>query len=119
MRPSLRAQCCSAGESSEDGITVDVGQVATGLGLMAYGTAFYAGSRWYVRDDGRLRRMAESRWWLDRRVRSRIRHGEVTQQEWFAVLARRQRAFVKWALTIIMAFWIALCAVMVVRGLRS
>ena len=37
-------------------------QVFEGLGLGVYGLAFYAGSRWYVRDDGRLQKMAESRW---------------------------------------------------------
>jgi hypothetical protein len=36
-------------------------QVFEGMGLGAYGVAFYAGSRWYVQDDGRLRKMAESR----------------------------------------------------------
>jgi hypothetical protein len=29
------------------------GQVVTGFGLAGHGIAFYAGCRWYVRDDGR------------------------------------------------------------------
>jgi hypothetical protein len=102
-----------------DRATVNVGQVVTGLGLGAYGIAFYVGCRWYVRDDERMRRAAESRWWLDRRVIGKVRDGKMTQEEWFARFTRDQRALVKWAFTPITALWIVLCAVMVVRGLRS
>ena len=37
-------------------------QVSKAWDWAAYGAAFYAGSRWYVQEDGRMRRMTESRW---------------------------------------------------------
>jgi hypothetical protein len=45
---------------------MNVGEVFGGLGLCAWGVAFCALARWQVRDDSRMRRMAESRWRLDR-----------------------------------------------------
>jgi hypothetical protein len=43
---------------------MNAGEVVEGVGLCAWGLVVYGLMRWQVRDDGRLRRMAESRWWL-------------------------------------------------------
>jgi hypothetical protein len=98
---------------------VNVGDVATGLGLAAYGIGFYAGCRWYVRDDGRMRRLAECRWWLDRwRVR-KVRKGRMTRDQWFARFTRQQRGLVKWGFTPVTVLWLIACAMKVVQGLRG
>lgn len=98
---------------------MNVGDVATGLGLGAYGTGWYAFWRWYVRDDGRMRRMAGSRWALDRLLVRKIRKGRMTQAEWFTRFTRRHRALVRWVFTPVVVLWLLLCAVVVVQGFRG
>jgi hypothetical protein len=87
-----------------------------GLGLAIFGIVSYGFCLWYVRDDGRMRRMAESRWWLDRRTVRKLRTGEMSRDQWFARWARGQRAIVKWAFTPFFALWIALCVATVVHS---
>lgn len=94
-------------------------QVFEGLGLGAYGVAFYAGSRWCVQDDSRLRRMAESRWRWDRLTNRKLRRGQITQEEWFDQFARAQRMIVKWAFTPFILLWITICVVTTIHGLIS
>ncbi|MEV0398849.1 hypothetical protein [Actinoallomurus sp. NPDC050550] len=96
---------------------MNVEDVVVGLGLDLYGIAFCAACRWYVRDDGRMKRMAESRWWLDRRVVRRVRRGEITRDEWFARFIRQQRALVSWGVTSVIALWLVGCSGLIVRGL--
>jgi hypothetical protein len=40
---------------------MNVGDIGVGVGLSVWGAAFYALSTWYVRDDVRMRKLAESR----------------------------------------------------------
>jgi hypothetical protein len=96
-----------------------LGQVLEGLGLGAYGVAFYVGSRWYVQDDERLRKMAESRWRWDRLTNGKLRRGEISQEEWFDRFARSQRAIVKWTFTPITVLWLAICMATAIHGLIS
>ena len=98
---------------------MNVGQVLVGLGLAAYGVAFLGGCLWYVRADRRLVRLAESRWWLDRRVVRKIRRGTMTKDEWFERFIQRQRALVTWGVTPVAVIWIVACTVLLVRGLRD
>lgn len=98
---------------------VNVGQVAEGLGLAVFGVAFYACSRWYAGNDRLMRLTAQRRWWFDRWLIRKVRRGEMTRDEWFARFIRNRRAFVKWALTPFVALWVALCMVVLVRGLLS
>lgn len=98
---------------------MNVGEVVTGLGLAGYGVGWYALCRWYVRDDGRMRRMAESRWSFDRRFVRKVRKGRMTQDEWFASFIRNQRGLVKWVFTPFTVLWLIICIVQVVHGLRD
>lgn len=96
-----------------------VSQVFEGMGLGAYGVAFYAGSRWYVQDAGRLRKLAESRWRWDRFTNRKLRRGEISQEEWFERFARSQREIVKWAFTPFIIVWLVICGAAIVHGLIS
>ncbi|MGO8877662.1 MAG: hypothetical protein ACLQNG_18100 [Acidimicrobiales bacterium] len=93
--------------------------VLEGLGLCVMGLALLVISRWYVRDDARMRQLAERRWWFDRRFESDVRRGTVTKEEWFEILARRQRAIVKWAVSPCLVLWVGLCVAVVVSGLAG
>jgi hypothetical protein len=97
---------------------MDAGQVAQGLGLGAYGATFYGLAYWYVQDDARLRRMAESRWWVDRHMR-KIRTGEMSQAQWYARFARGQRLIVRRFLTPFMVLWLGIATLTTIHGLRS
>jgi hypothetical protein len=94
------------------------GSVALGVGLGVYGVAFYVVSVLWVRDDGQMRKLAESRWPIDRRMR-KIRRGDVSQEQWFAELIRNTRAVVKWVFTPSTVVWLALCINEVVHGLTG
>ena len=94
-------------------------QVFEGMGLGAYGVGFYAVSRWYVRDDTRLRKMAASRWRWDRFTHRELRRGEISQEEWFDRFARGQRAIVRWAFTPVIVLWLAICVATTIHGLIS
>ena len=93
---------------------VDAGEIGIGAGLAVWGLTFYIGTKWYVQDDERLRRMAPSRWWLDRR--SANKRG-LTQDEWFDRWALGQRQLVRWVVTPFLAVWLLLCVAEVARGL--
>jgi hypothetical protein len=94
-------------------------QVFEGVGLGAYGVAFYAVSRWYTRDDERLQKMAQSRWRWDRFTTPKLRRGEISKEEWFDRFARSQRAIVKWGFTPIIILWLVLCLATTIHGLVS
>ena len=94
-------------------------QVFEGMGLGVYGVAFYAGIRWYVRDDERLQKMAESRWRWDRFTNRKLRRGEISQAEWFGRFAQGQRAIVKWVFTPVIVLWLGICVVTSIHGLIS
>lgn len=96
-----------------------LGQVLEGMGLGAYGLAFYAGCRWYVHDDARMRRMAESRRRWDRLTNGKLRRGQISQEEWFDRFARGQRTIVKWAFTPFILLWLAICVATTIHGLIS
>jgi hypothetical protein len=98
---------------------LNVGQVLVGLGMDACGIAFFGGCLWYVRDNGRMSRLAESRWWYDRRVVRKVRLGAMTKDEWFERFIRRQRALVMWGFTPIAVIWFVGFTVLLVRGVRG
>jgi hypothetical protein len=87
--------------------------------MAAFGTAFYFSCRWYVRSDDRMRRSAESRWWLDRRAVRRVRRGEMLKDEWFDLWIADQRAIVKWFFTPFIAVWLVLSITEIVHGFQS
>jgi hypothetical protein len=96
-----------------------LGQVFEGIGLGAWGAGFYALSRWYVRDGKRLRRMAQSRWWLDRWMIAQVRRGQMSQEQWFDRFAKLQRWTVRWAFTPVFVLWAAICAATIIHGMIS
>ena len=102
---------------------MDVGKVVEGIGLCAWGRAFYGLARWQVRDDNRMRRMADSRWWLDRRldrrVKGRLRRGEISKDGTFDSFIRGQRFLVKWVLPPFIAVFVALAVALAIQGLTS
>lgn len=98
---------------------MNVGEVFEGLGLCAWGVAFYALARWQVRDDSRMRRLAESRWRLDRLFSRRLRRGEISKDEHFDSLIRTQRLVVTWVFTPAIALWVAGSVGLVIRGLAG
>jgi hypothetical protein len=98
---------------------MDSGQVLQGVGLGAFGLAFYLSSRWFVADNARLRRMAESRWRFDRRSESRVRSGEMTQEEWFERFDAGQRLIVKWAFTPFTVLWLGMALFVMLHRLLA
>jgi len=98
---------------------VNAGKVVEGIGLCVAGVVFYGVARWQVGNDKYMRRMAESRWWWDRRTVGRLRRGEVSKEEHFDSLIRGQRFLVRWVFTPFIAIFIALALTLAVRGLAS
>lgn len=98
---------------------MDVGTVAEGVGLGAWGVGFYSLARWQVRDDNRMRRLAESRWWWDRRLKGRIRRGEISKDEHFASFIKGQRFIVKWVFAPVTAIFVALALTIAIHGVTS
>jgi hypothetical protein len=96
-----------------------LGQVAGGVGLGVLSTGLYLFARWQGSDDNRMRRLAQSRWWLDRRTVRKVRRGERSQEEWFSQLARNYRATIKWAFTPVIALLLLLSVVLIVHGVTS
>ena len=96
-----------------------LGQVAGGVGLGVLSTGLYLFARWQGSDDNRMRRLAQSRWWLDRRTVRKVRRGEMSQEEWFSQLARNYRATIKWAFTPVIALLLLLSVVLIVHGVTS
>jgi hypothetical protein len=96
-----------------------LGQVAGGVGLGVLSTGLYLFARWQGSDDTRVRRLAQSRWWLDRRTVRKVRRGEVSQKEWFSQFARNYRTTIKWAFTPIIALLLLLSVVLIVHGITS
>jgi urease alpha subunit len=98
---------------------MNAGEVFEGLVLCAWGVAFYALARWQVRDDSRMRRMAESRWRLDRFFSRKLRRGEISKDEHFDSVIRTQRLVVRWAFTPVIALWVAGSVGIVIHGLAG
>ena len=98
---------------------MNVALVLEGIGLCVLAVAVLVASRWFAADDGRMRRLAESRWWFDRRVQAELRHGNLGRDEWFERFIRHERAIIRWVLTPVMILWAGLCVVIVVTGLAG
>lgn len=96
-----------------------LGQVVGGVALAAWSTGLYLLARWQVSSDGRMRRLAQSRWWLDRRTVRKVRRGEMSQEEWFAKFIKTYRMTVKWIFTPALALCLLASVVLVVRGITS
>jgi|SRR5215472_4087432 len=96
-----------------------LGQVTGGVGLGALSAGLYLFARWQGSTDDRMRRLAQSRWWLDRRTVRKVRRGEMSQEEWFSQLARNYRATVKWVFTPFIALFLVLSVVLIVHGVTS
>ena len=96
-----------------------LGQVVAGVSVGALSTGFYFFARWQGSDDRRMRRLAQSRWWLDRRTVRKVRRGEMSQEEWFSQFAKTYRATVKWAFTPVIGLLLVLSVVLIVHGLAS
>lgn len=96
-----------------------LGQVAGGVGLAAWCTGLYLFARWQGSNDSRMRRMAQSRWWLDRRTVRKVRRGEMSQEEWFTQFAKTYRMTIKWVFTPAVALFLLASVVLIVRGITS
>ncbi len=66
-----------------------------------------------------MRRMAESRWWWDRRLKAELRRGEISKDEHFDSFIKGQRFIVKWFFTPFIAIWVALAFTLAIHGLAS
>ena len=95
-----------------------IGQVGAGLGLAAWGVAWYLGAR-RLASDANTRRMAQRRWRLDRLMSRKFRRGEMSKDEWFERFGRQYRMTVRWVFTPAVALWLALCLTLVVKGILS
>jgi hypothetical protein len=102
--------------SDAAGPEMDIGKVVEGVGLAAWGVAFYGLMRWQVRDDHRMRRLAESRWWWDRRLKGRLRRGEISKDEHFDSFIKGQRFIVNWVFTPFIAIFVALGLALAILG---
>jgi hypothetical protein len=96
-----------------------LGQVVGGVGLGVLSTGTYLFARWQGSDDNRVRRLAQSRWWLDRRTVRKVRRGETSQEEWFSQFARNYRSTIKWMFTPVVALLLLLSIVLIVQGVTS
>jgi len=101
--------------------------VLVGTGLGVYGVVFYGVSRWHARDD-RLRRVAESRWRLQRKRRfDRLlrageispHEGELSKEEYIDSSSRRDRRVLNSAFPPFIALWLGICIFTVIHGLVS
>ena len=59
-----------------------VGYVFLGAGVAVFAVLEYRFAMHMSRSEHRLRRMAESRWRIDRHFSRRVRRGELTKEEW-------------------------------------
>ncbi len=98
---------------------MNVGKALLDLGVGVYCAAFYAICRWYARDDGRLRRMAESRWRWDRHISWKVRRGKISKEEHFDSFVGQCRIIVKWVFRPIIAVCVVGCVVAAVQALVS
>jgi hypothetical protein len=96
-----------------------LGQVTGGTGLGALSIGMYLFTRWQAGDDDRMRRLAQSRWWLDRRTVRKVRRGEMSQGEWFNKFAGNYRATIKWVFTPVLALLLLLSIVLIAHGVTS
>lgn len=96
-----------------------LGQVAGGVGLGVLSTGLYLFARWQGSDDNRARRLAQSRWWLDRRTVRKVRRGKMSQEEWFSKYVRNYRATIKWVFTPVIALLLLLSVALIVHGITS
>jgi hypothetical protein len=89
-------------------------EVATGIGLAAYGSGFgYLLNRYRTRPELRLR-VAQSRWRIDQ---STARRRGLSQEQWFAEYAESQRRLVQWLGLPFTAVFVAVSLVELVHGL--
>ena len=93
---------------------MDIGEFFTGLGLCLYCIALLSLVRWYVKDDARMRRMATSRWRIDRRA---ARKRGLSQDESFYRFAVGTRRNVRWVFTPFLVVCAALSASLIVRSI--
>jgi len=98
---------------------VNLGKALMDLGASAYGAAFYAICRWYAHDDGRLRRMAESRWRWEARISWKVRRGKISKEEYIDSFIREFRRTVKWVFRPIVAVFVLAFVVAAVIALVS
>ena len=96
---------------------MDTGRVALGVGLGIYGAAFYITAVVLVRNDHQMRKLAERRWPIDRRMR-KIRNGKISQEQWFVQFIHSTRTVVHWVFTPVMVLWFVLSISMVVQGVN-
>ena len=101
------------------GAFVILGQVAIGVGLAAGGAGFYAFARWQGSDDDRMRRMAQNRWWADRRTVRKVRRGQMSKEEWFSRFARQYRGTVRWVFGPFTVLMVVAGLATVIHGLTS
>jgi len=95
---------------------MDIGRVVEGAGLAAWGVGFYGLARRQVRDDRRMRRLAESRWRWNRRLKRRLRRGEISKDEYFDSFIKGQKFIVKWVFTPFIAVFVALGLTLAILG---
>jgi hypothetical protein len=98
---------------------VNLGKALLDLGISVYCAAFYAICRWYARDDGRMRRMAESRWRWERHISWKVRRGKISKEEYFDSFVRQSRRTVKWVFTPIVGVCVLALVVAAVQALVS
>lgn len=96
-----------------------LGQVTAGVGLGVWTAALYLFARWQGSNDSRIRRLAQSRWWLDRRTVRKVRRGEMSQEEWFSKFARTYRTTIKWVFTPVIALCLLLSVALIIHGVTS
>jgi hypothetical protein len=93
------------------------GQVFGGIAVGAWCAGFYVFARWLGSSDRRMRSMAQSRWWLDRRTVRKVRRGEISQEDWFGRFTRQYRSVVKWVFTPFITLVVIVCIATIIHGL--
>ena len=98
---------------------MNLGKALLYLGLSVYCAAFYAICHWYVRDDGRMQRAAESRWRRVRHISWKVRRGKISKEEYCDSFIRLSRRTIKWIFRPIIAVCVLALVVAAVQALVS
>jgi hypothetical protein len=99
--------------------SVNVLRIAIGVGLLAWGLVLLFAFRWQASDAGRLRRIYERNWWLDKRLGRPLRRQQLSKQERLDLCVQRHRHLLKWVGAPAIVLWFSACAWMIAQGIRG
>jgi hypothetical protein len=79
----------------------------------------FAVARWNIREDARLRKLANNRWLIRGRLKLSVLDGSETKEAWIERYVRRQPWLLKWIYPLFALAWVGFCSTLIVGGLRG